>query len=741
MFLHIGRNMAWLFARSALVKRQGLHLRSFGISIVLACWLAIAAVACQGPGQVIPTPTAAPPVTERDATVVATSTTVPPVTERDATVVATSTAVPPVTERDATVVVTSTTVPPVTERDATVEPSRLEDATADRAVLIELYNATGGANWRNNDHWLTDEPIGDWYGVTTDADGRVLHLDVSQNNLTGTIPPELGSLANLEKLSLPGNNLTGTIPPELGGLTNVKELWLTSNHLTGSIPPEMANLTNLEILNLFQNQLTGPVPPDLAKLANLERIFLARNQLTGSIPPELGNLTNLTVMHLGRNQLTGLIPPELGSLTNLEYLDLSGNQLTGPIPPELGELANLMTLGLSGNQLSGCVPPALQGIPSDFHLIALQFCDGEESAKRVAVPITPTAVPVAVVVVTVTPVPVTPTAVPVAPPEQQKLEATDGAALIALYNATGGTNWKNNDKWLSDAPIGEWYGVTTGDGGQVTELPLFNNNLTGHIPPELGNLASLEWLGLAGNKLAGHIPPELGNLANLHTLQLSNNQLTGEIPPELGNLVSLHALHLSENQFSGCIPDALRDVPVNDLAKLNVYPGVPFCKGGNPAIRVAVPVAVAAITAVPAAPSGQSQAEASDKAVLVAVYDASGGANWKNNDRWLSDAPIAQWYGVTTDTDGRVIEFDLSENNLLGEVPPELGDLTSLTLLNLRGNQFSGTIPAELANLTKLTRLFLKGNQLTGCIPAALLYIERHDLFNLGGLPICIGPT
>ena len=57
MFLHINRSMAWLFARSALVKRLGLHLRSFGISIVLACWLAIAAVACQGPGQVIPTPT------------------------------------------------------------------------------------------------------------------------------------------------------------------------------------------------------------------------------------------------------------------------------------------------------------------------------------------------------------------------------------------------------------------------------------------------------------------------------------------------------------------------------------------------------------------------------------------------------------------------------------------------------------------------------------------------------------
>ena len=85
--------------------------------------------------------------------------------------------------------------------------------------------------------------------------------------------------------------------------------------------------------------------------------------------------------------------------------------------------------------------------------------------------------------------------------------------------------------------------------------------------------------------------------------------------------------------------------------------------------------------------------------------------------------------------------LDLRSNKLSGKIPPEVATLANLTVLFLLENQLTGDIPPELANLTKLTRLFLKGNQLTGCIPAALQYIERHDLFNLGGLPICTGPT
>ena len=135
--------------------------------------------------------------------------------------------------------------------------------------------------------------------------------------------------------------------------------------------------------------------------------------------------------------------------------------------------------------------------------------------------------------------------------------ATDREALVALYNATDGPNWDSNYDWLSDAPLDEWYGVYTNDDGRVTELELEENQLSGEIPPELGNLANLIELWLHDNQLSGEIPPELGNLANLTGLWLSNNELSGEIPPELDNLANLRDLWLGNNDLSGEIPPEL----------------------------------------------------------------------------------------------------------------------------------------------------------------------------------------
>ena len=138
-----------------------------------------------------------------------------------------------------------------------------------------------------------------------------------------------------------------------------------------------------------------------------------------------------------------------------------------------------------------------------------------------------------------------------APPMAQTSPETDREALVALYNATDGPNWIRNNSWLSDVPTSEWEGVTTDDNGRVTELDLRRNQLSGEIPPELGNLANLQGLDLYGNQLSGEIPLELGNLARLRYLALSRNQLSGEIPPELGNLSNLTHLDLAENQLSG----------------------------------------------------------------------------------------------------------------------------------------------------------------------------------------------
>ena len=119
---------------------------------------------------------------------------------------------------------------------------------------------------------------------------------------------------------------------------------------------------------------------------------------------------------------------------------------------------------------------------------------------------------------------------------------TDREALVALYSTTDGEAWRHSDNWLSDVPISEWFGVTTDDNRRVTSLCLHNNQLSGEIPQELGNLAFLTNLDLTVNQLSVEIPPELGNLANLTELNLYDNQLSGEIPPELGNLAKLRAL-------------------------------------------------------------------------------------------------------------------------------------------------------------------------------------------------------
>ena len=203
---------------------------------------------------------------------------------------------------------------------------------ADRAALVAFYNATEGASWTRNWNWLSDRPIGQWFGVTTNSDGRATELLFWSNQLRGPIPAELGDLSNLELLHLSYNQLTGPIPAELGGLTNLELLFLSSNRLTGPIPAELGDLTNLQVLNLGSNELTAAIPAELGDLTNLQTLDLGYNRLTGPIPAWLGTLTNLELLSLSSNRLTGPIPAELGALTNLEWLWLSSNQLTGPIP-------------------------------------------------------------------------------------------------------------------------------------------------------------------------------------------------------------------------------------------------------------------------------------------------------------------------------------------------------------------------------------------------------------------------
>ena len=335
-----------------------------------------------------------------------------------------------------------------------------QTSVADLVALISLYNATDGPSWMYDTNWLSETPVGEWHGVSTDSSGRVVGLNLYHNALSGTIPGELGKLTNLRSLSLFGNQLSGEIPPALGDLSNLESADLYSNQLTGTIPAELGKLANLQRLDFNNNQLTGEIPSELGDLANLKSLDLFSNQLSGEIPSELGELTNLHRMWFYNNQLTGEIPSELGNLGNLVQFSLGGNQLSGEIPPNLGNLANLEWLVLSYNQLSG-------GIPSELGKLAnLQWLGLSYNQLSGGIP----------------------------------------SELGKLANL----QWLG----LSDNQLSGEIPSGLGNLANLQRLDLNNNQLSGEIPSELGNLANLQWLYLSSNQLEGCIPWGLGGAEN-----------------------------------------------------------------------------------------------------------------------------------------------------------------------------------------------------------------------------------
>ena len=233
----------------------------------------------------------------------------------------------------------------------------------DRAVLVTFYEATGGPQWTRDTNWLSDRPLDEWFGVTTDDDERVMELVLSDNNLTGSLPSELGELTRLRDLLLGSNKLTGPVPGELGLLPDLWNIGLSANNLTGSIPRDLGRSPSLYGLQLDYNNLTGEIPPELGQLTDLRDLQLNDNQLTGPIPPELGRLTELSSLFLDYNMLSGTIPPTLGNLVNVYRLELNNNRLTGEIPPELGKMTGMLELFLDNNMLSGSLPEELGALP------------------------------------------------------------------------------------------------------------------------------------------------------------------------------------------------------------------------------------------------------------------------------------------------------------------------------------------------------------------------------------------
>ena len=640
----------------------------------------------------------------------------------------------------------------------------------ERATLVDIYEALGGDDWKKKDNWLSNSPLHNWEGVKTNAEGRVIRLYLGHKNLTGAIPEEMFRLTSLEYLRLGSNpELTGALPSGIGALAKLKELDLYDTGLSGPLPGEVAKLVDIpdsggnfnEIAFWIEStglcvppELEGDIVPKISYTSNdagyirgvlceeratLEAIYEA---LGGDDWKKKDNWLSNSPLHNWE-----------GVKTNAEgrviRLYLSG-PLTGAIPAELARLTDLEYLWLSENPgLTGCVPGALRARLTSSPFPDDRFCAGGDGTPPARVgqpqpgtPTTPGTNPAPPGTNPAPPVTTQPPPATKPAPPQMSPEA-DRPALVAFYHATGGEeHW--NVKWPvesdpGEAPISGWWGVTTGDDGLVTGLDLTGNklngrvpgaelgrlsglrkvslggnDLTGSIPSALGDLAGLEWLGLSENKLTGSIPRNLARLAGLRHLFLSDNELTGIIPVELGGLSALHTFYISGNPMYrnaignvvGCIPEGLKDVQRGDLDQFRQELNIDYCT---------------------------HDLAHSDRAALMALYNAAGGRNWKAKLNWGSDEPIGKWHGVTTDSNSRVTGLDLRGNNLSGSISPELGSLAKLEALALSDNSIRGGIPAELGNLAKLRSLAFQRNGLRGNIPAELGDLTGLRVLNLGG--------
>ena len=453
-----------------------------------------------------------------------------------------------------------------------------------RNALTVFYNATGGpqGEWSNSENWLTDKPLGEWYGITTadelgENTTELVGLDLRNNGLTGQLPGMLGYLRHLETLNLSGNQLTGPIPANYGDLNTLINLNLGGNRLSGLLPAELSNnyvlgrlhlydnelegaipeqmgsLYGLRTLSLRDNQLTGELPQGMSRLTNLTWLNLEHNLLTGEIPAWLGGLEGLAGLGLGHNRLRGQIPAELGNLTNLrelyldnqdhfrgnpppnafeqdrQYRDLT-NWLHGSLPEELGRIENLRVLDLSGNRLNGTIPATLGD------LLELKILDLGGNALNGEIPAM--AVSQSLNELDLYDNDNFSGCIPLSRPKAKRLDVHPG--LRGLPDTLCPTPQEIAAD-LADAEsraLADLYLAT--DGFNWTENDNWfdgsdhphGNNWHGVHTDDEGRVIGLD---LRNNNLAGWVPPDLSNLTHLQWLKLGDNTLC--IPGDLGGKV------------------------------------------------------------------------------------------------------------------------------------------------------------------------------------------------------------
>ncbi|WOL10073.1 hypothetical protein Cni_G18827 [Canna indica] len=405
-------------------------------------------------------------------------------------------------------------------------------------------------------------------------------------------------------------------------------------------------------------------------------------------------------------------------------LDLSGLGLTGSVSPSIGNLSQLQFLFLQKNQLSGELPRQLGA------LLHLQVLNASSNLIGGAIPphisncLNLTALDLS----------------------SNKLSGRIPAELGSLSKLKLLDLGKNFLTGTIPDTIGNLSSLSTLDlatnflNGEIpsdlgrlhkiSHLQISINNLTGHLPSSLYNLSSLTFFAFALNDFFGEIPGDIGHrLPNLLTLNFCFNKFTGLYPRSVHNLTNIQTLRFSYNLFHGPVPSGL-----GNLHDLNMY-----TIAGNQFVSSA-PNGLEFLTAMTNSTKLEYLA-INDNLLEGMIPDSVGNLSKSLTKFMLGGNRILGSIPASIGQISSLSLLNMSYNSISGEIPPEIGQLKQLTVLDLAYNKLSGKIPADIGELTMLTKLGLFGNQLEGSIPSSFgklqnlisLDLSSNDLE--GGIP------
>jgi uncharacterized delta-60 repeat protein len=388
-------------------------------------------------------------------------------------------------------------------------------STADSLALVALYTSTNGANWTNKTNWLSG-PVYTWHGVTASA-GRVVQLNLSGNQLNGSIPAELGNLSALISLNLGTNSLSGTIPDEVGNLVNLIECRLNNNLLTGSIPVQFNLLSSLQSLRLERNFLSEL--PDLSSISGLTDFRVQFNRLTfEDLEPNAS--------------IPGIVyspQDSLGTRQNV-WLPIDSTFLFASIVA--GGSANQYQWKKNDVAIPGATTP-------EYSISGADFSDSGEYRCEVTSALVPG--------LTI-----------FSRPTQIEVNSfyRDSLALKALFTATDGANWNNKTNWES-TPLGtgNWFGITV-SGNRVTVVNLQQNNLVGEVPSDFTLAKDITSINLSDNKIT--TLPDLTQITALTALDVSRNELDFGSLEANASLISVNYV-----EQAPLAPALYLEIPVN----------------------------------------------------------------------------------------------------------------------------------------------------------------------------------